>query len=114
LREIDGFGYCTSLCRIEIPSSGEMIRPNGFVGCRSLRTVIFSSESHLREINGFGYCTSLCRIEIPLSVEMIWHDAFRDCPSLCVVIIRAGCRLRRKEGLQNVRSFVFLKMNMKI
>jgi hypothetical protein len=83
LREIDGFYGCTSLSRIEIPSSVEVIGSNGFTECRSLTTVIFASESHLIERGGF-----------------------RDCPSLHVVIIRAGCRLRRKEGLQNVRAFV--------
>jgi hypothetical protein len=29
LREISGFQSCTSLCRIEIPSSVEMTRKNG-------------------------------------------------------------------------------------
>jgi hypothetical protein len=106
LREIYGFGDCTSLCRVEIPSSVETIGPDGFGGCTSLNEIVFPSDSHLREINGFSECTSLCRIEIPSSVEVISNDAFQSSPSLRVVIIRAGCRLRRNKGLQNLRPFL--------
>jgi hypothetical protein len=106
LKEIGAFCDCTSLSRIEIPSSIEVITFNGFLGCRSLKEIALSSDSHLRELDGLGYCTSLCRIEIPSSVEVIGHGGFARCPSLHVVIIRAGCRLSRKGGLQNVHAFV--------
>jgi hypothetical protein len=106
LKKISGFRKCTSLCRIEIPSSVEVIQTSGFFGCTSLNELIFSSGSHLREICGFCECTSLCRIEIPSSVEVIGPSGFRDCPLLRVVIIRAGCRLRRTEILRRIRPFI--------
>jgi hypothetical protein len=106
LREISGFCECTSLCRIEIPSSVEKIGFNGFRECTSLNEIVFSSDSHLREISGFCECTSLCRIEIPSSVEKIGFYGFDGCTSLRVLIIRTGCRIRENEGLRNIESFL--------
>jgi hypothetical protein len=65
LRKILGFGGCTSLCRLEIPSSVETIGFDGFLECTSLNEIGFSSYSHLKVIDGFRKCTSLCRPEIP-------------------------------------------------
>jgi hypothetical protein len=67
LRKIDGFCDCTSLCRIDIPSSVEIIFCPGFSKCRSLADVVLASDSHLREIAGFCDCASLCYISIPPS-----------------------------------------------
>jgi hypothetical protein len=106
LREIDGFGNCTSLSRIEIPSSVEQVKCNGFFGCTSLNEIIFSGESHLREIDGFGNCTSLSRIEIPSSVEKIASDGLLQCPLLRIVVIHGGCRLKIKRELQLIKPFI--------
>jgi hypothetical protein len=106
LREIGGFGECTSLCRIEIPSSVETILENGFCGCTSLNEIVFSSDTHLREIAGFARCTSLCRIELPLSLEKIEYGGFCGCTSLRIVIIRAGCRMQVNQGLRNIKPFL--------
>jgi hypothetical protein len=106
LRDLNGFCACTSLCRIEIPSSVEVIGMRGFLQSTSLSEIDFSSDSHLREIDGFRQCTSLCRIEIPSSVEMIGSNGFRGCTSLRVVIIRAGCRMRFNQHLRSVRPFL--------
>jgi hypothetical protein len=106
LREIDGFCECTSLCRIEIPSSVEEITLNGFFGCTSLNEIVFSSDSDLRTIEGFRRCTSLCQIEIPSSFEVIWASSFWDFPSFRVVIFRAECRLRRSKVLERIRLFI--------
>jgi hypothetical protein len=53
LREIYRFRGCTSLCRIEIPSSVEMIASEGFHGCTSLRVVIISTRCRMKENAGF-------------------------------------------------------------
>jgi hypothetical protein len=106
LREISGFGNCTSLYRIEIPSSVEKIGDCGFYCCTSLNQIIFSSNSHLREISGFQDCTSLCRIEIPSSVEVIGEYGFTSCQLLRVVIFQAGCRIRKNSGLKRIKAFL--------
>jgi hypothetical protein len=106
LREVSGFGDCTSLCRIEIPSSVEKIGDCGFYCCTSLNQIIFSSNSHLREISSFGNCTSFCRIEIPSSVEVIGVCGFNSCQSLGIVICQARCRIRKNGGLKRIKGFV--------
>jgi hypothetical protein len=111
LRDICGFGHCTSLRRIAIPSSVETIKSNGFFGCTSLSEITFSSDSHLKRISGFGQCTSLRRIEIPSSVETIDPSGFLKCISLRVVIMRAGCQIRTNEGLLKIRPFVVYEEN---
>jgi hypothetical protein len=94
LREICGFQECTSLCRIELPSSVETIMVLSFRGCTSLNEVIFSSDSHLREIDGFRKSTSLRRIEIPSSVEKIPGFGFHECTSLNEIILSSDSHLR--------------------
>jgi hypothetical protein len=65
-----------SMRRIDIPSSVEIIYPDGFTSCSSLREAIFASDCHVKEIGGFCSCTSLCRIAIPSSVEIISRYGF--------------------------------------
>jgi hypothetical protein len=99
---ISGLNGCTSLCRIEIPSSVEII--DGFNCSTSLNELIFSTASHVTQINGFCGCTSLCRIEIPSSVEIV--SGFRGCTSLHVVIVQARCRLSQNQGFCNIKPFI--------
>jgi hypothetical protein len=41
LREIAGFGFCTSLCRMVLPTSLQSIRDWAFHGCAGPRVVEF-------------------------------------------------------------------------
>jgi hypothetical protein len=52
MRAIDGFNYCTSLCRIAIPSSLEEIWGDGFTNCPSLRLVIIRAGCRLKRNGG--------------------------------------------------------------
>jgi hypothetical protein len=92
LNAIHGFDRCTSLCRILIPASVEIIGWSGFFDCTSLSEVIFSSDSHLREINGFKKCNSLYRISIPASVEII--RGFDQCHSQQEALFSSDSRIR--------------------
>jgi hypothetical protein len=104
LREIFGFQKCTSLCRVEFPSSLEMIGMEGFKGCTSLIELIFSSDSHLREISGFQLCTSLCQIALPSSLEMIGMEGFRGCTSLTAIVFSSNSHLRKINGFEGCTS----------
>jgi hypothetical protein len=106
LRVIHILEKCTSLSRIEIPSSVSVIGDYGFYKCTSLNEVIFSSDTDLRAIHGFQKCRSLCRIEIPSSVEVIGKFGFFFCESFRVAIIHRGCRMRTNIGLQIVHPFL--------
>jgi hypothetical protein len=71
VKEIDRFQGWQSLSGLEIPSSVEIIRKNGFKGCISLNGILFSSGSHRQQLFGFQESISLCGIEIPSSVQQI-------------------------------------------
>jgi hypothetical protein len=78
--ETDGFHERMSFCRIEIPSSVEIIVQMAFVGCASLNELLFSSNCNLKEIDGFQECAA--RWRIPTSVKIICHGGFSGCTSL--------------------------------
>jgi hypothetical protein len=48
LQKIDGIQQCTSLHRIEIPLSVEVIEKYGFYGCTSLRVVVIHAGCRMR------------------------------------------------------------------
>jgi hypothetical protein len=104
MKEIDGFCGCTSLCRIQILSSVEMIGRTGFHGCTSLNEIIFSSDSQMKEIDGFCGCTSLCSIEISSSINII--RGFQECTLLRAIIIHTGCRIGNNEGFRFLNPFL--------
>jgi hypothetical protein len=104
LREIEGFFSCTSLRRINIPASVEIIMCGAFRDCTELTDVVFTGDSHLREICGFPRCTSLRRINIPASVETIMYGAFRDCTELTDLVFPADSCLRRISGFEGCKS----------
>jgi hypothetical protein len=107
VKEICGFKGCTSLRRLEIPSSVEVISYCGFNGCTSLNELIFSSDSHVREIGGFNRCTSLCRVEIPSSVEVIGFsgsNGFDECTSLNELIFSSDSHMKEIHGFNECAS----------
>jgi hypothetical protein len=106
LKAIHGFCGCTSLCRIEIPSSVEKIAVFAFHGCTSLREVAFSSDSHWKKFAGFHNCTSLYQIEIPSSVEKHEIFDFKAFLSLRVVFIHAGCRVKINQQFRLITPFL--------
>jgi hypothetical protein len=104
LKMISRFYKCTSLCRVEIPSSVTKIEWSGFSGCRSLNEIVFSSKSLLRAISGFCQCPSLCWIENPSSVEKIGWPGFHKCRSLNEIVFSSNSHLRKIFGLRGCTS----------
>jgi hypothetical protein len=100
---------CATLCRIELPSSIEVIGSDSFGGCSSLNELIFASDSHLREIGGFRECISLCRIEFPSSVEVIGSSGFRGCTLLRVVRFPKGSQISANTACEGWRTFVLFE-----
>jgi hypothetical protein len=110
LKNISGFGECTSLCRIEIPSSVEAIWDKGFSGCISLNEIVFSSDSRLRILCGFHECTSLCRIENPSSVERLTCSSFPGCASSMTLFCHPTVISERFLGFKNAHQLVELRV----
>jgi hypothetical protein len=101
LRELNGFLHCTSLCRIALPASVEIIK--GFDDNPALQEVRFPSDSHLRELKGFLLCASLCRIAFPASVEII--KGFDDSYSLREVRFQHGSQLKVRTAFRGCTFF---------
>jgi hypothetical protein len=102
LRVLAGFWRCTSLCRLAIPASFEIIK--GFDDNCSLKDVIFPSDSHLRELDGFSRCTSLCHLAVPASVEII--KGFDGNCSLRELIVRPGSQLKVHAVFRGCHLFI--------
>jgi hypothetical protein len=102
--EMDGFRGCTSLSRMESPSSVRVIGFFGFRGCRSVHEINCSSDSHIISINGFYGCTSLCHTEIPSSVEVIGFDGFFGCTSLNEITFLSNHYVRELNGFNECTS----------
>jgi hypothetical protein len=94
VKKIDGFSRCASLCRIDIPSSVEVIS----------KEAIVASNSRLEQMLRFRGGTSLFRIEIPSSVELISDNAFSGYISLHAVIFASNIVLTTIGGFGQCMS----------
>jgi hypothetical protein len=113
LREIYGFNECSSLERIEIPSSVEIIGCRtefsirgfwpqevivmnyGFHCCTSLKEVIFAEDNDVRDVNGFRGCPSIEQVDNPPNG---WN--FKSCPIFLHHSVGNMARMRRRAQLQ--------------
>ena len=79
----ESFAGIEKLEKIIIPSSVETIGIGAFMNCKSLKNVVFETNSKLLNIknNAFSGCHSLSKITIPASVKSIL-DSFTYCQSL--------------------------------
>ena len=87
------FSDCTSLTKIDIPSSVTNIGNKAFSGCKSLRHIIIPSSVTNIGYEAFSGCKSLRHIIIPSSVISIGKGAFRDCYKLQSVEISSSIRV---------------------
>ena len=78
------FRECSSLMKIKIPSSIELIKDSVFDGCVLLSEIEFEEKSSLKAIGcrTFENCCSLKSIKIPSTVELIGPFAFYKCNEL--------------------------------
>lgn len=79
----ESFAGIEKLEKIIIPASVERIGVGAFMNCKSLKDVVFETNSKLLNIenNAFSGCHSLSEITIPASVKSIL-DSFTNCQSL--------------------------------
>ena len=83
-----GFAHSTNMKRITIPSSVKKIEEETFIGCSSLKTVIFQSKSGIRKIP--KYCFAFCAlksIKLPDYIEVIDDSSFLSCKELHEVLL---------------------------
>ena len=96
--EEKAFCKCTSLKRINIPSTITAIHRGAFQFCYALEEVEFCNG--LLEIRqyAFNYCTALKRISVPSTVTVIREDTFSDCDNLKEVELCDGLQVIEKQA----------------
>jgi hypothetical protein len=104
VKAIHDFYGCTSLGRIEIPSSVEVIRICGFNGCTWLKAIVFSSDTNIKEIVLFAGWRSHSEIENPSSTEVV--KGFWGCSSFRFVIFDPRCRVRNNTQFRLIHPFL--------
>ncbi len=100
------FQDCTSLERIEIPDTIEVIGRKAFSGCNTLKEISLpESVTHIGGSMFFG-CTSLEEVIIPNSVTEIEWESFGECTSLKEITI--------PESVTNMSYCGFYNLDLKI
>lgn len=71
-------------------TSGESIDDWAFVGCGSLKSILFSESSEITSIGKYAFrdCRRITSITIPNSVRYVSSGAFTDCTGLSNVYYR--------------------------
>jgi hypothetical protein len=67
---IKAFQQCSSIFRIEHPTSAEIVSDCSF-NKRSFKERVFPRDGRLRILGGFAGSVSVCRLEIPVSVAIV-------------------------------------------
>jgi hypothetical protein len=70
----------TTLEKLEVPASVEVIDRLDFYGCQVLVEISFVPDGKLCEIRGFQNCVKLAKVGIPASVFLV--SGFNGCVSL--------------------------------
>ena len=91
------FANCSSLSKVDIPSSTTEIGGHAFHNCASLTSI--KLPTGIQKICSFAFktCESLESIQIPSSIESIGRKAFEDCYSLKVIYIPSSFLKGRKR-----------------
>ncbi|ONI41411.1 hypothetical protein AN639_02720 [Epulopiscium sp. SCG-B05WGA-EpuloA1] len=100
---LDGFGECTSLCEIILPST-LTIFDNAFRNCTSLRKVVLPKYLKVIPTGAFYNCTSLYDIKIPLSVELIETNSFYGCKGFEHLVIPGNVKTIESHAFQMISA----------
>ena len=113
-RRLGFFGYCSSLERIQLPTSIRSIGAGCFEYCESLKSInipegvieLKSFHWDSKDIGGnyhdyytgcFEYCKSLEEITLPTTLKLIDYYCFRHCATLSIINgLNSGIDLKTK------------------
>jgi hypothetical protein len=93
LRPLAGF-QCSSIIRLTVPESVEIIKPDAFSQCYHLTVVEFRDGSHIRHVSGFA-ATAVRTIAFPGTLEELAPEAFYAATDLSVMTFCTGSVVRR-------------------
>ena len=83
---VDGYGGCTSLVSIKIPTSATSIKNGGFFNCKALTSIDIPIS--IKEIGEYAFqrCLSLHEVSIHEGLERINKEAFSRCGFTSITI----------------------------
>lgn len=101
------FRECSTLPKIDIPSSVKIIDITCFRNCEQLESVTFSENSKLQYIceKAFSDCDKLTKITLPNNIRLVGNDAFLGCKQLNNITFNDDISNRRNLSVfENVGS----------
>jgi hypothetical protein len=101
----------SNITAVTLPTTIEEIDNGTFMGCTSLKTVIFPDKVKrlLLGCDAFGDCTALQSIRLPDGADAVW-DAFTGCTALSDIILPDSIRLIGDYAFQGCVSLKKVKL----
>ena len=109
------FSHCTSLTKIDIPSSVRKIGHEAFQGCENLRDVYIPNSVTTIGERAFQYCDKLRSIEISNSITIIAECLFDWCTNLNHIVIPDSVEKIDNwafENCKNLKSITILNSDV--
>lgn len=106
--KINGFGGCSNLVSVNIPSGVTRLPDRAFSGCSSLASITIPENVQTMGEYVFNECNSLKSVILPEGVERIEKQAFYGCSSLKSFIVPESVNFIGQSafsGCSNLSSF---------
>lgn len=105
------FADCSSLTKVDLPSSVTSINSHAFYNCSQLSSINFPAS--LKSISEFAFskCSSLTSIELPISLTHIATNAFSECSSLKNVRIPSSVNYIGSEAFCDCTSLLNIEIH---
>ncbi|EAX97670.1 surface antigen BspA-like [Trichomonas vaginalis G3] len=114
------FFSCTSLLRVDLPTSLRTVKQNAFSGCTRLSIITFTDFAlvNLDSDSIFSDCTSLTTFTFGkfCALSSFGNNIFKNCVSLTSINIPANCTTIGDNAFKNCRSLsnITFEFNSKI
>ena len=104
------FGNCSSLTKVDLPSSLTTIGYSLFYNCSSLYKITIPNSVKYIKSSAFNGCSSLVSITIPDGVISINSSTFKDCSSLNSIIIPNSVKEIESNAFENCSELLSIEL----
>ena len=104
------FKQCTNLKEFTCPDSITIICKDAFRGCENLTSITFNDELKTIENEAFADCKSLEKLELPDTLESIGNSCFQNCTALKEINISSKINTIPKRAFFYCESLEILNL----